>query len=352
MPSGRLGELLIQMGWRPEHLAERLNTLAVLHGLPERVHAKTPYKWLRGNRPRRPWSMLVAALLSEHFTQPITPTDLGWTTAEMDLNPANAGLLLPWTAAGGLQAVRALTHAEDMHRRTFLTLLGTTLTAPAHEWLIAHVTADSSRSTGAELPDEVIDQLDAITAGLRRMDDQLGGANLVVLVNAQLRAVLELLEHRRYSTAATAPPPAAASTAPPPNSCGSAASSPSTAATTRTPNVAGSPHCTPPTPPVTAVWAPTSWASCPARPRTSGEPVRRSPSPRPPEPATPRPPPASKPSSTCARPRPTPRTATSRTADERSTPRSTASPTPTPTKDRPTGPTGSTPPMPTARPAA
>jgi len=55
-------------------LARRLNSFAALHGRSERVHAKTPYKWLLGDRPRSPWPALVTGELG----RPITTADLGW----------------------------------------------------------------------------------------------------------------------------------------------------------------------------------------------------------------------------------------------------------------------------------
>ena len=202
-PSGAmLADLLARVQWRPEHLAGQLNTLADLHGHPERVHPKTPYKWLRGAQPRRPWPGLTAALLSRHLPTPVTPADLGWDDGGEESVSATAGLELPWTGAGGLQAARTLVEADGMQRRMFLTLLGTTLTTPAHEWLIANAATDTARATGADLPEDVIDQLDLITASLRRMDDQLGGGTLQAMVGVHLRTVVDLLENRRYSDTA------------------------------------------------------------------------------------------------------------------------------------------------------
>jgi hypothetical protein len=198
VPPIALVDLLATLGWRPEHFAARLNEFAAHHGHNERVHPKTPYKWLRGDHPRPPWPSLVSALLSDALTRTVSAADLGWA-GEQELVPATAGLILPWTAAGGLQAVETLAHAGDMQRRMSLTLLGTTLTGPAHEWLIAHAAADVARPTGSDLPIDVIDHLDSITAVLRRMDDQLGGGNLRSLVTANLGAVVDLLRNRRYS---------------------------------------------------------------------------------------------------------------------------------------------------------
>ncbi|MGH3903314.1 MAG: hypothetical protein ACRDTE_03825 [Pseudonocardiaceae bacterium] len=57
--------VLTELGWKPEVLARRLNSFAAVQGRTERVHAKTPFKWLRGDRPRSPWPALAAALLTD-----------------------------------------------------------------------------------------------------------------------------------------------------------------------------------------------------------------------------------------------------------------------------------------------
>ena len=193
---GLLVAVLAELGWRPEWLAAEVNERAALRGIRARAHPKTPYKWARGIRPRRPWPGLVAAALSAHRTTPVTAVDLGWD--DEPPVPALEGLDVPWTAAGGLRAARVLAEGEHMQRRGFLALLGTTVTVPAHEWLIAHAAGDVSRATGTDLPAGVVDVLDRITAGLRRMDDQLGSANLSTLVGTHLRTVVDLISTRRY----------------------------------------------------------------------------------------------------------------------------------------------------------
>ncbi|HWR47070.1 MAG TPA: hypothetical protein VN327_05555 [Pseudonocardiaceae bacterium] len=127
-----LAVVLTELGWKPEVLARRLNGVAALHGRSERVHAKTPYKWLRGDRPRSPWPALTAALLTDELGRPITTTDLGWDS-DIEAISAISGLVLPWTAAGSLRAVRVVTDAGSMDRRILLTLLGAAACTPAHE---------------------------------------------------------------------------------------------------------------------------------------------------------------------------------------------------------------------------
>lgn len=64
---GPLAGVLAELGWKPETLARRLNGFAALHGRAERMHIKTPYKWLHGTAPRAPWSALTLAVLTDEL---------------------------------------------------------------------------------------------------------------------------------------------------------------------------------------------------------------------------------------------------------------------------------------------
>jgi len=201
LPTSPLATVLGELGWKPEVLARRLNSLAALHGRAERVHVKTPYKWLRGDRPRPPWPALAAALVADELGRTITAAELGWDGDDSEAVSAVSGLVLPWTAAGSLRAVRVVSDAGSMERRILLTLLGAAACMPAHEWLIARPEADAAvaHSSGSPLPVGIVDHLDDIVGQLRRMDDRAGGGTLLPLVRAHLRHVLELLNQRRYS---------------------------------------------------------------------------------------------------------------------------------------------------------
>ena len=194
-----LAGVLAELGWKPEVLARRLNEVAALHGRVERVHVKTPYKWLRGDRPRSPWPALAASLLADELGRSITPAELGWSGGAGECVSAVSGLVLPWTAAGSLHAIRVVSDAGGMERRILLTLLGAAACTPVHEWLIARPEPEVARSSGSPLPIAVVEDLDDIAGQLRRMDDQLGSGTLLPLVRAHLRYVLELLDQRRYT---------------------------------------------------------------------------------------------------------------------------------------------------------
>jgi hypothetical protein len=148
---------------------------------------------------RAPRAALMAALLTEELGRPITTADLGWGGDDVEAVSAISGLVLPWTVAGSLHAVRVVTDAGSMDRRILLTLLGAAACVPAHEWLIARPDTGVARASGSPLPIGVVDHLDGIAGRLRRMDDQLGGETLLPLVRAHLRHVQNMLDQRRYT---------------------------------------------------------------------------------------------------------------------------------------------------------
>ncbi|MGH3928173.1 MAG: hypothetical protein ACRDTT_35810, partial [Pseudonocardiaceae bacterium] len=198
--AGPLAAVLAELGWKPEILARRLNNFAALHGRAERMHVKTPYKWLHGTAPRAPWPALALALLTDELGRPVTAAELRWSGVEVEAVSALSGLILPWTAAGSLHAVRVVTDAGSMDRRILLTLLGASICAPAHEWLLARPEAETTlaRMSGSPLSIGFIDGLDDMVGLLRRMDDQGGSGTLLQLVRGQLRYVLDLLDQHRY----------------------------------------------------------------------------------------------------------------------------------------------------------
>ncbi len=191
--------VLTELGRRPGTFAQRLNEHAALQGLSNRMHPKTPYRWLAGARPRAPWPALAAALCSAELARACTPAGLGWTVSCAEpLVFADSGLDELWTAEGALRAIAAVTEADPMQRRHFLTLAGTAITAPAHQWLLAAHVGELTNASGTRIQPATVDEIDTMTASLRRMDDQLGGGTLLTMVRAHLRHVLHLLRHASY----------------------------------------------------------------------------------------------------------------------------------------------------------
>ena len=144
---------------------------------------------------------MALALLTDELGRTVTAAELGWGGGGIEAVSALSGLVLPWTAAGSLHAVRVVTDSGTMDRRILLTLLGAAFCAPAHEWLLAHSEADAAvaRKSGSPLSVGLIDGLDDMVGRLRRMDDQGGSGTLLQLVRGQLRYVLDLLDQHRYT---------------------------------------------------------------------------------------------------------------------------------------------------------
>lgn len=197
-PPTALATLLGEAALRPEQLAKLVNTYAERAGEPSRIDPKTPYKWRNGKTPHPPWPQLTAAALSDVLRRTITPATLGWPDT-VPAYPASSGLILPWTRDGALSAAHAVTEeSPSMHRRMFLTVTGTSLTAPALEWLVANPVSDSSARAGRRLPAHVVEHLNGITASLRQMDDDLGSGTTLGLAREHLKVVVGLLRDCSY----------------------------------------------------------------------------------------------------------------------------------------------------------
>ncbi|MER6103738.1 hypothetical protein ABT115_15775 [Streptomyces sp. NPDC001832] len=191
---------MTEAGLTSGRFAQRLNKYAAAMGRQERVHVKTPYKWIKkGEVPRPPWPALCAQLLSQDLGRPVTPADLGWPDDDTAEHLSAIDEPTTWDADGALRALHALTQAGPVHRRRFLQLLGTSITTPAHEWLLAHPAEAVARTTGTAISVEFVDRVDEITASLRRMDDHGSGGELLALVQEHLRYVTTLLDTRRYT---------------------------------------------------------------------------------------------------------------------------------------------------------
>jgi hypothetical protein len=71
-----LAAVLAELCWRPEQLARQVDAFAAGHGRSERIHPKTPYKWLGGSQPRSPRLALIPLALSEALQREVTAADL------------------------------------------------------------------------------------------------------------------------------------------------------------------------------------------------------------------------------------------------------------------------------------
>jgi tetratricopeptide (TPR) repeat protein len=184
----------------PEQFARRLSRLAAEQGLNRRLSDKTPYKWLRGSIPRQPWPALAVHELSSRLGTRLTAADLGWSepgSAGPELLLADAGLDHPWTPDGALTALGRVSDLQAGMDRRFLPMRGTALTKLALDWLTADPAGDPARTEGRRVGVEQADDIEHITARLRRMDARHGGGLVLPLAQDYARNVTGIL--RRYS---------------------------------------------------------------------------------------------------------------------------------------------------------
>jgi hypothetical protein len=118
--------------------------------------------------------------------------------------PADAGLEQLWTP-GGLAVAFSLVEkvmpltGTPLERRHFLALSGAALTAAAYEWLVADPVRLAASLAGRSADSALIADLNDGVDLLRRLDDKLGGKAIHSMVTEQLRLVVRVLRHSRYT---------------------------------------------------------------------------------------------------------------------------------------------------------
>lgn len=201
-----LDSCLTRCGWTPENLAHRLNTMARSLGLPDRIHPKTPRRWVRAQhrrtrpcQPRQPWPGLVCALLTRTLGEPVTLGSLGWNISSGLLYvPADDGLEHAWDPAGVLASLYEVLEADGMDRRYFLAITGVSLTALAHQWLLDPARVAAS-VRGKRVDTALIADIERVVDARRGMDDAIGGGGLIRALREDLRLVTELLHNSSYT---------------------------------------------------------------------------------------------------------------------------------------------------------
>jgi hypothetical protein len=202
-----LERLLARAGWTPEDLGDQLNRLASSMRLRAHINRQSVRRWVHAMpscpkivKPSEPWPALVCHLLRQQTRENVTPTALGWDEAALCLLAADHGLDQLWTCAGALDAWAQVMDAGPMgfQRRHFFELTGLTLTTVAYQWLRDPDRVAASLA-GKRVDHALVDGFDLLTEARRRMDDAIGGGNLLTSVRDDLRLVLALLNNAAYT---------------------------------------------------------------------------------------------------------------------------------------------------------
>jgi hypothetical protein len=111
---------------------------------------------------------------------------------------ADEGLDRLWTEHG---LITAWEEVMKLKRRKFLALSGVTLSAAAHEWLVANPARLAVALSGKRADAGVVADLNVTVDALRRLDDKLGGQAVYGMITEQLSLVVSLLRNTSYSQA-------------------------------------------------------------------------------------------------------------------------------------------------------
>jgi len=110
-------------------------------------------------------------------------------------------LVAPWNHRGTVEAVVVLSGGDRVKRRVFLSLAGSALTAPAHQWLVHEPEPVVAGLAGGRVSTGVVDRLPAMIAELRAMDDVAGGGDVLSLAQCHFGWVAGLLDRSSYGDA-------------------------------------------------------------------------------------------------------------------------------------------------------
>jgi hypothetical protein len=108
-------------------------------------------------------------------------------------------LSAPWSHRGNVEAAVVLSGGDGrVKRRVFLSLTGTALTAPAHQWLVHEPEPLVSGLSGRRVSARLADRLPAMIAELRTRDDVAGGGSVLSLAQHEFGWVAGLLDQASY----------------------------------------------------------------------------------------------------------------------------------------------------------
>ncbi|MGB6164371.1 MAG: helix-turn-helix transcriptional regulator [Pseudonocardiaceae bacterium] len=191
---------------RREILGHSQETLAQELG----VELTTVGRWERGETSPQPWARPKLAdalavsleeldrLLAEG--QPPKAVSTPDTLDEPANDPEHDPVLsAPWSQRGTVKVAVMLRGGDrPVERRGFLAWTGTTLTAPAHQWLVHEPGPLVSGLSGRRVSAGLADRLPAMIAELRTMDDAAGGGSMLSLAQHQFGWVAGLLDRASY----------------------------------------------------------------------------------------------------------------------------------------------------------
>ncbi|MDX2646550.1 hypothetical protein PV341_23870 [Streptomyces sp. PA03-1a] len=209
-PSHPLASVRRSHGWSYQDLARVVADNARALGVPMAARREKVWRWEHwGVVPERDSQRALARALGVPLREVDTRPWPGWLPS-FDGIPDG----LPWTRAGGLDALDALLDGGGRDPRGHPVLEGAEFGDAVADWAAATDGGrDHGRDGGRDEPprddavagregaaadEETVDWLERGVLGLRRLDDRLGGAAVRHRVEADLRIALDLLRRGPY----------------------------------------------------------------------------------------------------------------------------------------------------------
>ncbi|MCM3886521.1 helix-turn-helix transcriptional regulator [Frankia sp. R82] len=112
---------------------------------------------------------------------------------------ADARPVIPWTSAGTRSVLNDVTKDALVDRRAFVAQTGPVLAVLAGGWQALPPGTGLEQTAGRRIGAKTIAQIEARLPQLRALEDQLGGATVRHLVDAELRLVTHLLNEATYT---------------------------------------------------------------------------------------------------------------------------------------------------------
>ncbi|MGQ0773891.1 MAG: helix-turn-helix domain-containing protein [Pseudonocardiales bacterium] len=176
----------------------RFASSALLKRHDELVIAKNEYAASQSNSSQADQFAVAERLHSE---QAVISVVAGSDTPGERVDDAGCEpvLSLPWNQRSTVKASVALNGGgSPVERGCSALLTGPALTAPAHQWLIRDPEPLASGLSGGRVSVALTDQLPAMIATLRTMDDAAGGGNVLALAQQAFGWVAGLLDQASY----------------------------------------------------------------------------------------------------------------------------------------------------------
>ena len=107
-------------------------------------------------------------------------------------------LVAPWNHRGTVEAVVLLSGGVRVKRRVFISLTGSALTAPAHQWLVHEPEPLVFGLSGRRVSGELVSRFGAMLAELRQMDDVAGGGSVLAMAQQAFAWGAGLLDRASY----------------------------------------------------------------------------------------------------------------------------------------------------------